>query len=261
MRSVFAILLCLGLSIQAEGQNLEETYALGKEQYRLGLYQSSELALERVLFFGNGMHQPECLGLIGDIRMQQGKAQEAVQYYSRASKASNSYEQQVYYNLRKTSGLLADGNSMLAQIDLFSISENVSDSLLKYRNFLLGVAYFQQFDFDNGKASFLAALPENAIEERQQVDSLFTVLSKIKHPNPKTARIMSVFLPGLGQFYSGDIKNGINSLLLTGAFLTLGIHTAIKYTLLDAFGSVLPWFQRYYMGGYNRAEKIAEDRL
>ena len=261
MRNAFVILLCFVLSFGLQAQNVEETFAFGKEQYALGRFESSELALERVLFFGNGLYQVECLGLIGDMRMQQGKAKEAVTYYSRAARAASEYETQVWFLLRKTSGLLASGNGKLAMIDLLGISDHVTDTLLRYRNFLMGVAQFQELDFASGKNSFLAALPESAVKERQQVDSLFQVLEKIKHPNPRTARILSICLPGLGQFYAGDIKNGINSLLLTGAFLALGINTAIKYTLVDAFGSVLPWFQRYYMGGFSRAERIAEDRL
>ncbi len=259
--NAFVILLCFVHSFLLQSQNLEETFKLGKEQYALGRFQSSELALERVLFFGNGLHQVECLGLIGDMRMQQGLTKEAVSYYSRAAKASAIYEEQVWFILRKTSGLLASRNSKLAMIDLLGITENISDTLLRYRNFLLGVAQFQELDFSASKIAFLGALPDSAIVARNQVDSLFQVLEKIKHPNPRTARILSICLPGLGQFYAGDIKNGINSFLLTGAFLALGIHTAVKYTLVDAFGSVLPWFQRYYMGGFSRAERIAEDRL
>jgi hypothetical protein len=71
---------------------------------------------------------------------------------------------------------------------------------------------------------------------------------------------MSIFLPGLGQFYAGDIKNGLNSLLLTGGFFTIGFIVAINYSLVDAMVAVVPWIQRYYVGGYNRAAGIAENK-
>jgi TM2 domain-containing membrane protein YozV len=138
---------------------------------------------------------------------------------------------------------------------------SLPDSLIRYKNFLLGITWFNELDFEASRMSFKEALQADDIAEKNAVDSLFYALSKIKHPNPKTAKTLSIFFPGAGQFYAGDIKNGINSLLLTGAFLALGISTAIRYSLVDAFGSVLPWFQRYYMGGYNRAERIAEERL
>ena len=94
-----------------------------------------------------------------------------------------------------------------------------------------------------------------------KIDSLFVVLESIKGPKPKKARILSTFLPGLGQLYAGDIKNGINSFVLTGVLFVLGINTAINLTLLDALMTVAPWFQRYYMGGYNRAENIAAEKF
>jgi hypothetical protein len=43
--------------------------------------------------------------------------------------------------------------------------------------------------------------------------------------------------------------------------IALGFNTAINLTLLDALMTVAPWFQRYYMGGFNRAENIAAVRF
>jgi hypothetical protein len=76
-------------------------------------------------------------------------------------------------------------------------------------------------------------------------------------PSPKRARIMSMILPGLGQTYSGDLKSGLNSLLLTSGLIALGINISIRYRLVDAVFSILPWYQRYYTGGYGKAEEIA----
>ena len=84
---------------------------------------------------------------------------------------------------------------------------------------------------------------------------------KIKNPKPKTAKILSMIVPGSGQFYAGDIKNGINSLLLTGGFIYLGVHAALNYGIINSLASASPWIQRYYLGGFKRAELIAEERL
>jgi TM2 domain-containing membrane protein YozV len=84
---------------------------------------------------------------------------------------------------------------------------------------------------------------------------------RIKHPKPGLAKLFSIFIPGAGQFYAGDIKNGFNSLLLTGGFLALGIYSLLFFTPFDAIVTVAPWFQRYFMGGYKRAALIAADRL
>jgi hypothetical protein len=115
--------------------------------------------------------------------------------------------------------------------------------------------------FPESHQSFLLAFDEKETIKKNKIDSLFIVLESIKGPKPKKARILSTILPGLGQLYAGDIKNGINSFILTGGLIVLGINTAINLTLLDALMTVAPWFQRYYMGGYNRAENIAAEKF
>jgi len=252
------------LSFNANGtfaQNLDETYQFGLEQYALSNFETASLAFERVLYFGDGKYAVITLDHLARIRLSKGDIEGASKFYHRASVTSNDFAEKSYYTLRKCSGLLALRKTKLAMIDLFDISDELPDSSLKYKYFLLGVAYYSELEFNESRLAFKSALPESDVNKRNQIDSLFNVVQNIKHPNPKTAKILSIFLPGAGQFYAGDVKNGINSLLLTGGFLFLGINTAVNYGLLNSFVSVFPWFQRYYMGGYQRAGRIAEDRF
>ncbi|MEX1190253.1 MAG: hypothetical protein WED33_13420 [Bacteroidia bacterium] len=258
--SLLFLILSLFVNISA-AQDVEQTFELGKEQMQMRHYDAAALAFERVLYFGQGQYQTTCLGFLGDMSMAKDDADRAVDYYGRASLASPDIESASWFSLRKCSGLLKQGESKLALIDLLGLPNQLPDTLLKYKSFLLGITWFNELNFEESRINFKQALKESDIAQKNAIDSLFYALSKIKHPNPKTARTLSIIFPGAGQFYSGDIKNGINSFLLTGAFLAIGISTAFRYTLFDAFGSVLPWFQRYYMGGYNRAERIAAERL
>ena len=95
-------------------------------------------------------------------------------------------------------------------------------------------------------------------ESKTKIEQLFIKNEKINRLNPRTARILSMIIPGLGQFYAGDIKNGTNSIILTLGIATWGIVTAVKSTSpFDVLVTAAPWFQRYYMGGYKKAEQIA----
>jgi tetratricopeptide (TPR) repeat protein len=242
-------------------QNLDETYQFGLEQYALSNYETASLAFERVLYFGDGKYAVNTLDHLAKIRLAKGDIEGALQFYHRASVTSNDFAEKSYYTLRKCSGLLSLQKTKLAMIDLFDISDELPDSTVKYKYFLLGVAYFSELEFNESRLAFKNAISEHEVSKKNQIDSLFNVVQHIKHPNPKTAKILSIFIPGAGQFYAGDVKNGINSLLLTGGFLFLGINTVINYGVFNSFVSVFPWFQRYYMGGYHRAERIAEERL
>jgi hypothetical protein len=66
-----------------------------------------------------------------------------------------------------------------------------------------------------------------------------------------------MIIPGLGQVYSHDIKSGINSLLLTSGLIALGVNISLKYSPVDAVFAILPWYQRYYTGGFEKASEIA----
>jgi tetratricopeptide (TPR) repeat protein len=248
-------------SFSATAQDLEETYHFGLEQYALSNYDVASLAFERVLYFGEGHFAISSLDHLARIQLTQGEKESAVNYYHRAAVMSDAYAEKCWFTLRKCSGMLALHKTQLALIDLYGISDDLPDSIVYYKNFLLGVAHFSNLNFEESRNAFKHALPASESVKQHQLDSLFQVLIHIRHPNPKAAKILSVILPGAGQFYAGDVKNGINSLLLTGGFLFLAVNTAVNYGIVHSMASVFPWFQRYYLGGYTRAGRIAEDRL
>ena len=121
----------------------------------------------------------------------------------------------------------------------------------------MATCYFGLNDFTNSRKYFVSCVDSiqvNAIEK----------IFKDKHlnkPSPKTALILSIILPGLGQFYIGDYREGINSFVLSMGLLFLAVETAVVYSLFDAVISVVPWYQRYFMGGYNNAENLAKIKL
>jgi tetratricopeptide (TPR) repeat protein len=248
-------------SFTATAQNLEETYRFGLEQYALSNYEVASLAFERVLYFGEGHYSISSLDHLARIQLARGEQENAVKYYHQAAVMSDDYAEISWFTLRKCAGLLALHQTQLALIDLYGVSDNLPDSTLHYKYFLLGVAHFSTLNFEESHLAFKQALPTSEVVKQNQLDSLFHVVNHMRHPNPKTAKILSIILPGAGQFYAGDVKNGINSLLLTGGFLFLAINTAVNYGIVHSMASVFPWFQRYYLGGYARAGRIAEDRL
>ncbi len=83
---------------------------------------------------------------------------------------------------------------------------------------------------------------------------------RVAKKNPKTARVLSMILPGAGQFYAGDIKNGLNSLLLNALLGFWFVTTGLAYTFVDAAATVTPWLFRYYGGGIRRAGEIVEKK-
>lgn len=260
LKNALSLFLSLIILNQVRGQNLEETFQLGKSNFELGNDQTASLALERVLFFGQGAYDAESFEMLGQIASRGGNFEQASRYFGSAAQVAVDDIVIARNTLFKASALLRNKQHPLALIELLGISDNLPDSIIQAREFLLGVSFFNLQNFGESRNHFRKAIPPEAKTQTAKMDSLFNALEAIKHPNPKTARLMSIFLPGLGQFYAGDVKNGINSLLLTGSFFTLGFIVAINYSLVDAMVAVVPWVQRYYVGGYNRAAGIAENK-
>jgi len=198
---------------------------------------------------------------MGRLSLREGEPERAAEYYGRAALVASKEQKAYWYILRKASCYLQLKRTGLAKIELLGIPDQTDDSLVLYRNFLLGTSFFIEKNFIESKAHFHSALPKEAENLHFQLDSLFTKLSQIKHPNPKLASTLSIILPGLGQFYAGDIRNGLNSFLLTAGFMALAISTSFQYGFIETIASIIPWLQRYYTGGYKRAKIIAAEKL
>jgi hypothetical protein len=76
-------------------------------------------------------------------------------------------------------------------------------------------------------------------------------------PSSKKAKILSYFLPGLGQTYAGNHGDALNSFILNTAFIGLYIYSAQAYTILDATLFVFPLVRPYYAGGVENAKQAA----
>jgi tetratricopeptide (TPR) repeat protein len=247
-------------SWMVSAQDLEQTYLSGKSNFALGNYQAATIDLERVLFFGAGKYDTEVFELLGKIHQNTGDFDRSASFFSQAADNAELAEDFLRNKIAQSSCLILANKAVLAKIELLGLSEDIPDSIQAKQYFLLGVSEFTSGTFDESRKAFKRAISINNPSKSYRIDSLFDALAKIKHPNPKMARFLSAVVPGSGQFYSGDVKNGLNSLLLTGGFITVGALVATNYTLLDSFVSVIPWIQRYYIGGIKRAGIIAKDR-
>ncbi len=151
---------------------------------------------------------------------------------------------------------LLENDYNYALIELFGINDSGSYYFKSKKNFYLGISYFQLTDYSRARNFFSVCLDSADIKNQQLLDDIFNNIAHLrKRYNPKTATTLSVFIPGSGQLYCGDYKGALNSLLLTAGLAILYVNTAVNYTFIDATISVLPWFQRYYQGGFENAGK------
>ncbi|MBP5369545.1 MAG: hypothetical protein J6Z01_13950 [Bacteroidales bacterium] len=95
-------------------------------------------------------------------------------------------------------------------------------------------------------------------EKQHELEKLMRKTRRLGKPSPAIAGISSAIVPGTGQYISNSPIDGIASEMLIGSFVTLGIYLANNYGNWTAVLCVLPWIQRYYIGGIKNAADCAK---
>ena len=240
----------------ATAQDFEATLRFADSQYSELNYNEASKSYRRALFFSEGRQNLYIIRRIADISYHEKDYETAQRYYGLAYNMADNDSLKTAILFNKASCRILEGNYQMALIDLFSVTDTVK-TVQRRLDFYIGTCYYGMEDFDKAFEYFTLCVKK---AESKALSDMFNS-RKLKSPSPKKARILSMILPGMGQFYSGDIKSGLNSILLTSGLIVLGIRISAIYSPMDAVMAVLPWYQRYYTGGYGKAEGIAEKRL
>ena len=157
--------------------------------------------------------------------------------------------------------LVASGAYNLALVELIKVDMQSQSARLRQRaRFLRGVAYLYQFKWEQARLvlqTYFDEIPGTA-RTAAKIDALFLDALDRSQKSKKVARLLSTFLPGLGQAYVGDWKNGLNALILNGALGYVTLDAAIERDYDDALLSFFFLFYRYYSGNRYRAAEAAQ---
>ncbi|MCF6240612.1 MAG: DUF5683 domain-containing protein [Bacteroidales bacterium] len=253
-------MICSFLTVHLYAQNLEESLSFADKQFELKNYSLALKEYQRVLFFNDGKNLDYIYHQIAKVYFINGYYQDAARNYELAYKTARDDSLKTEFIFKKAACYMLEHKFRLAIFELMNLPDSSDIQYNNRKNFYFAVCYWGLEEFEKSKKYFLSIIPENRVGNREKITLLFSKKKKLYRPNPKTAKIMSMILPGSGQIYSGDIKNGLNSMVLTGGFVILGIYMNEYYTFFDAFLTAAPWFMRYYQGGYQKAEQIATQK-
>ena len=242
-------------------QNLDEIVNFSNQQFSKGNFELAANEYNRALFFGYGAPDLLCMK-IANCYFNQNKLEQSAQFFDRAYFSTKSDSIKTEAILGKSFSLILDKKFMLALSELL----NVDSAKIEYHNiklnFLKGIAYFGLNQDELSEKYFKKCITGLKNENRlTEIENSFANIKKtVKRFNPNTAWMLSLFVPGSGQIYSGEFKEAANSAVLLGGLIYLTFSIASKYSFVEALVAVLPWFQRYYIGGANKAEKLALDK-
>ncbi len=250
--------LCLGLRLQ--GQTLAQTEAIADKFMEDGNFYAAAKFYSRVYFFSDKSSLGRINGKLGKAYFGKRDFKRAYQHFDNAQKLEQNDTVRAEWFLRKTAALILQQKFKLALLEMLNYHGPLTEDQQKKYFFLKGTIYFGEEKFDLAKQNFIKALSNKDSASVARIDSLFQ-RKNILRPNPKTAKWLSIIMPGLGQMYAGDVKNGLNSFALNISLFYLFARDAIKFSFFESFIVFYPWIQRYYQGGFERAEKIARKKL
>lgn len=259
----YILIISILLFVGANAQTVSEVVAFADTEFEKGNYEIAAREYNRALFFGS--ENVDVISLqIGHCYSEMEDYDLAAEFYDRAYKYSQNDSLKNESVVAKAFGMLVTNQHIKALEELLYFSENSSLEQKAQMHYLKGIAYYNTENDTLAYAEFLQVLDAFPSSDslRLLITQEFNNVQKYpKRYNPNRAYIMSALLPGSGQFSVGAVKEGFNSMLLITGLTIAAIQIVKHYTFLDAVLTLLPWIQRYYIGGMDKAKALAFNKI
>jgi tetratricopeptide (TPR) repeat protein len=249
------LIIILGVRFILPQARLEDQLNKAKILYSQGEYFSTITELKRLIFFDKDRkHSFTSNELIGECYKKGAKFSEALNYFTRAEIAAVSPEE-VYncrINIIRINILRRTTNRALSLLDILEKDVRFSDRH-KDIYYWRGWAYIFADEWDKASNQFERISPDNELKKicDSTDNQKYSVIE---------AKLLSYFIPGAGQVYTGNYLSGI---------LSLGWNILWGYTTITAFQAHrifdgimvadLLWL-RFYNGNNQNAEKFAIEK-
>ena len=228
--------------------------SLGRHLAEAGNYDAAITEYKRFLFFHpDDPRTGEVYYNIGLAYRAQSLWTEAIAALRTATHYAMDRESKSEYQLTLAVTLIATKSYDLAELELIKVMlRNPSAPLHRRMLFLQTVLYIYQFRWEDARS----VGREYTTDE--QLEILFDAAVNVPQKSANVASVLSKVLPGLGHIYVGDWRDGLNALLLNGAFGFLTIDAVLDEHYTDAALWVGLVLLRYYRGNTFRAKTAVE---
>ena len=230
-------------------QRADSLYAAGERAAAIPLY-------DRLLFFAPPARALAEVNLrLADSYYETGAFEQAARHYDAAYFAAGTDSLRTVVLLQKGLSYLLAQRPQEALAELLSLPATAP--AYTQRSYL-GLTYFLLADYDAAEATLAEVLTPAG---QTAAGKVFSRARRTERRfRPDRAQWLSAFAPGLGQLYVGDVRSAANSAVINGAFAYLFVATVVNYNWSSALLTVLPWLQRYYVGGIKKVAVIAGQR-
>lgn len=252
--SIFCFLLILFDSGHVcKSNTIDLIVRLGDSLYVQKQYKNALLEYQRAYFFSDGEVKSKMGARIGDCYLLVNDLVSARNYYDSAVIHTKIKTSITDLQFSKVLCLILEENFGYALIETNKI-EVSSNSYQQKRKYLYqGICHFGIKQYDESLDCLRNSLPGTDTVRLFNLERIFENKKILNRPDKTLATILSIILPGTGQFYSGDLKSGMNSILLLGGLYLIGSTISVT-----GFIVIIPFLYRYYIGGILNARQAAE---
>ena len=248
------ILILLSLfTVNTTAQDeLRDQFISAKRLFDAEMYFDSITEFKRLLFFDKkNEYAFEANKFIALSYKSGGKLDEAVRFFTLAEIAAASSEDLYEMKLWKIRANILRRTTSQALALLDSLEKKYPDNNFEI-NYWRGWAYIFSDKWDEAAEKFNLCGDTNLSAFCEEVEN--------EKYSENLARILSVFIPGSGQFYTGNYLSGFISLGWNALWGYLTVNSFVEDRIFDglAIGNLL-WL-RFYNGNLQNAVKFAEEK-
>jgi len=242
-------------------QTANETFSLAKYQLNTGNFDQAIFSFQRVLCFGSESEKNDSYIYLADCYLALKQFNKAIEFYELAYSIQQNDSMKAEIKLQKAYLYLLQKQYNIALIELLDFQPLPSPEFVERKNVMLGITYFLSGNYQKSNDLLEPLLVKYSPHRTNDLKKIFTEAEKKCDIKIKRARLLSTFIPGLGQWYVGDKRNALNSFLLVSGLTGIAVLVGFNYGLLDAAVALAPWAFRYYAGGLKKVELIAIQKI
>jgi len=260
IKKTWLIFTLIIISVLSSGQDTSPPEILAKADflYANQEYEAAIKEYQRYIFY-SGSENVEILLKVAAGLYEMGKYDLSLQYYEQIYYLSSDDEIKFQSRLKETTHHISQKDYNKALIELYTLSSGYYELHPEIIDFLFGVCHFGLEEFNKAEEYFLK-ITASSPETSARIKEIFADEKQFYKPNPNTISILSLFIPGLGQMLTGSFKEAGNSFILVGGIGTAMVIVALRLSIWDAILSLVPWYQRYLVGGSENAEQLAIEK-
>jgi tetratricopeptide (TPR) repeat protein len=256
MRSVVVFVLAAWAAAAHAGQ--DQAYEAARALTGVGATEAAITEYKRYMFFNPDSPAISVHLAIADLFRSEGKPEEAREAMLAAISCAPTDSMREEIRIQTALLAAAQGKFTTAQMELLRIASFTTIPAVRNRAELflcIGDIFSGQWDAAQKIAS---AEAKSGNLRMARLDSLLRSAQPWRRKSPSAAQWMSTALPGLGQVYAGDVRDGVNALAISCVTGYFTVNSIIFGYYQEALLSETALFWRYYSGNRWNAAEAAE---